>query len=111
MTHVHSNWEKTYNGDITSTDCYAGCTEITHFNGENILAYEGDKGIDYIPYAWGGNNFTKSNSGIYEFAIPSDSYEIAFSFLISDETVNWGDGTITKGEKTHIYSKAVGILI
>ena len=106
MTHVHSNWDNTYTNGITSTDCYADCTGITHIDGENILAYEGDKGIDYIPYAWGGNNFTKSNSGIYEFAIPSDSYEIAFSFLISDETVNWGDGTITKGEKTHIYSKA-----
>ena len=106
MTHVHSNWNKTYTNSITPTDCYAGCTEITHIDGENILAYEGDSGIDYIPYAWGGNNFTKSNSGIYEFAIPSDSYEIVFSSLISDETVNWGDGTITKGEKTHIYSKA-----
>ena len=106
MTHVHSNWNNTYNNTITTTDCYNSCTGITHIDGENILAYEGDKGIDYIPYAWGGNNFTKSNSGIYEFAIPSDSYEIAFSFLISDETVNWGDGTITKGEKTHIYSKA-----
>ena len=106
MTHVHSNWNKTYTNSITPTDCYAGCTEITHIDGENILAYEGDSGIDYIPYAWGGNNFTKSNSGIYEFAIPSDSYEIAFSSLISDETVNWGDGTITKGEKTHTYSRA-----
>ena len=106
MTHVHSNWNKTYTSGITSTDCYSGCTGITHIDGENILAYEGDKGIDYIPYAWGGNNFTKSNSGIYEFAIPSDSYEIAFSSLISDETVNWGDGAITKGEKTHTYSRA-----
>ena len=106
MTHVHSNWNNTYTNGITSTDCYAGCTEITHIDGENILAYEGDSGIDYIPYAWGGNNFTKSNSGIYEFAIPSDSYKIGFSFLISDETVNWGDGTITKGERTHTYSRA-----
>lgn len=106
LLYATSNWEKTYNRQITTTECYAGCTGITYVDGENILAYEGDKGIDYIPSAWGGNNFSKSNSGIYEFAIPSDSYEIGLAFLINDGTVNWGDGTMTKGEKTHTYSKA-----
>ncbi|WP_291626057.1 BspA family leucine-rich repeat surface protein [Clostridium sp.] len=106
LLYATSNWEKSYNGQITTTECYKGCNAISHFDGENILAYKGDSGIDYIPSAWGGNSFTKSNSGIYEFTIPSDSYEIGFSFLISDGIVNWGDGAITKGEKTHTYSKA-----
>ena len=40
------NWKKTYNGQITTTECYAGCTEITHIDGQNVIAYEGDKGIE-----------------------------------------------------------------
>ena len=52
MTHVHSNWNNTYTNGINSTDCYAGCTGITHIDGEKISS---GTGLDYIPTDWGGN--------------------------------------------------------
>lgn len=114
MTHVHSNWKKTYNGQIITTDCYAGCNRITHIDGENILAYEGDSGIGLIPEDWGGYGFTRDVTGMYEMVIPEDNYTLKFSQygtgvtwnFTSDQSINWGDGNITIGERTHTYSKA-----
>lgn len=122
ITHVHSNWKKTYNEDITTTDCYAGCTEITHIDGQNVIAYKGDKGIDYIPTIWGGYGFDEISDyyGIYEVNIPSDNYTftcrgnlVSMSFNTSPtkapNRVNWGDGTIDiriGDGHTHTYAKA-----
>ena len=122
MTHVHSNWKNTYTNGITSTDCYAGCTGITHIDDENVIAYEGDKGIDYIPTIWGGYGFEEISDyyGIYEVEIPSDNYTftclgdlVSMCFNPSStgakNRVNWGDGTIDIGigdRHTHTYVKA-----
>ncbi len=105
MTHVHSNWNNSYDNGITSTDCYAGCTGITHIDDKNVIAYEGDSGLDAVPTAWGGNGFSTSNSGVYEVEIPSDSYTIAFTGSIEGEgKINWGDGTVTTNEREHTYN-------
>ena len=102
MTHVHSNWKNEYENEIVATDCYAGCTGITHINGQNVIAYEGDKGIDYIPLDWGGNGFTLDNTMIYELNITESFLNkplkpIGVKTLLSlDESVarvNWGDGS------------------
>lgn len=108
MTHIHSNWNNTYTNGITSTDCYTGCTGITHFDGENILRYDGDLGIDYIPTDWGGNGFTDKLTGIYVFNIPSDNYALKFNGYTVDDgsiRVNWGDGSMST-ELTHTYTTA-----
>ena len=108
LTHAHSNWNNTYTKGITATDCYAGCTSITHFDGEDILRYEGDLGIDYIPTDWGGNGFTDELTGIYVFNIPSDNYALKFNgYTVDDGTirVNWGDGSMSV-ELTHTYATA-----
>ena len=105
MTHVHSNWKNSYPNGITSTNCYAGCTGITHIDDEYVLAYDGDSGVDYIPTAWGGGGFTTNNSGVYEVEIPSDSYTIAFKGSIEGAgKINWGDGTVTTNETEHTYT-------
>ena len=72
MTHIHSNWNNSYDvdnddnpdNDLISTDCYAGCTAITHIDDENVISYEGDLGLDYLPEAWGGAGFAPWNTSI-----------------------------------------------
>ena len=102
LTHVHSNWNNTYTNGITSTDCYNGCTGITHIDGQNVIAYEGDNGLDYVPLDWGGNGFTLDNTMIYELNITESFLNkplkpIGTKTLLSlDESVarvNWGDGS------------------
>ena len=106
LTHVHSNWDKTYTNGITSTDCYAGCNGITHIDDENAIVYEGANGLDTIPTAWGGNGFLRDRTGIYVIEVPTDSTTITLGAVYEEQKVNWGDGTITTGEKTHTYEKA-----
>ena len=108
MTHVHSNWNNAYTNGITSTDCYAGCTAITHIDEDNVKAYDGDNGLDYVPTLWGGNGFTDELTGIYVFNIPSDNYALKFNgYTVDDGTirVNWGDGSMSV-ELTHTYATA-----
>ena len=120
MTHVHSNWDKTYTNGITHTDCYAGCTSITHIDDNNTIAYEGDLGLDYVPIDWGGNGFTTDCTTIYEIEITSDYTSKALrpigtkSLLSLDSSVakvNWGDGSsaellVQDGALiTHTYTK------
>ena len=102
MTHVHSNWDNTYTNGITSTDCYAGCNGITHIDDENVISYEGDSGVDYIPLDWGGNGFTLDCTMIYELNITDEFLNKPLkpsgtkSLLSLDESiarVNWGDGS------------------
>lgn len=105
MTHVHSNWNNTYTNGITSTDCYAGCTGITHIDDENVIAYEGDSGIDYIPKDWGGYGFDVDHSSIYEITTTADNtevrllyyhYQFVYSvdgvYYNSENSISWGDG-------------------
>ena len=119
LTHVHSNWNNTYNSNIVATGCYSGCHGITHIDDEYVIAYDGDNGLDYVPLDWGGNGFTKDYTMILEVEIPSDNYETgivrgtAYTTLGSDTAkVSWGDGSnaelIIQNSSlvTHTYSKA-----
>ena len=106
LTHVHSNWNNTYNSSIITTDCYSGCNGITHIDGENVIAYEGANGLDGIPTAWGGNGFLRDRTGIYVIEVPTDSTTITLGSVYKEQKVNWGDGTITTGEISHTYEKA-----
>ena len=102
MTHIHSNWNNTYTKGITSTDCYAGCAVITHIDDENVIAYDGDIGLDYVPFGWGGNGFTLDNTMIFQINVTSNLVNqplkpIGIKSLLSIEytqaKVNWGDGS------------------
>jgi hypothetical protein len=122
MTHVHSNWNDTYTNGITSTDCYAGCNAITHIDDENVLAYEGDNGLDYVPINWGGNGFTKDCTTIMEINVvdPSAPLKVSvYTQLLSlpkeVAKVNWGDGSpvelalpngTSASAPSHYYAKA-----
>ena len=117
ITHIHSNWKNTYNNGIVSTDCYAGCINITHIDDIDLGINEYRNGLDEIPLAWGGREFTKEYTGIYRIKITedmmtdgkylfttySDSTSNTWS-LIGNKIVNWGDGTVTTGEGTHYYT-------
>lgn len=119
MTHIHSNWNNTYDSAITATDCYAGCNAITRIDEENVISYDGDLGLDYIPLDWGGNGFTKDVTMILEVEIPNDNYVAGIArtknyLTLGTELakVNWGDGSnaelIYDGSNTitHTYLKA-----
>lgn len=120
LTHIHSNWNNTYTNGITSTDCYSGCTEITHIDDKNVIAYDGDNGLDYVPLNWGGNGFTKDNTMILEVKIPNNNYLAGICrnvnrYLTEDinkSKVNWGDGSRSElinqsgNAVTHTYSKS-----
>lgn len=102
LTHIHSNWKNTYTKGITSTNCYSGCTGITHIDDEDVIAYEGDIGLDYVPFGWGGNGFTLDNTMIFQINVTSNLVNqplkpIGVKSLLSiDYTqarVNWGDGS------------------
>lgn len=120
LTHIHSNWNNSYSSTITSTDCYSGCTGITHIDDKNIIAYNGDDGLDYVPLNWGGNGFTKDNTMILEVKIPNNNYLAGICrnvnrYLTEDinkSKVNWGDGNRSElinqngAAVTHTYSKS-----
>ena len=102
LTHVHSNWDNSYNSTIIHTDCYAGCTGITRIDETNVIAYNGDLGLDYIPLDWGGNGFTLDCTMIYELDITDKFLNTPLkpigtkSLLALNESiakVNWGDGS------------------
>lgn len=117
MTHVHSNWENEYENEIVATDCYAGCINITHMDGIDLKVNEYRSGLDEVPLAWGGYEFTKEYTGIYKIRITEDmmtdgkylftTYATSTSntwSLIGNRIVNWGDGTVTTGQGTHYYT-------
>lgn len=123
ITHINSNWNNKYTKGITATDCYQGCTGITHCDNIDLGVGEYTSGLDEVPIAWGGYEFTKATTGIYEVVIPSDNYTVSFGYsgggysipvFIKEGTINWGDGTITTKEDfttegyyaPHTYSKA-----
>ena len=115
MTHIHSNWKKSYTNGITATDCYAGCTGITHIDDIDIGVNEYYCGLDEIPKTWGGYEFTKEYTGIYKITVPEDNFiwnAIGTTDdgntwpLFGNKIVNWGDGNVTTGVGTHVYTKA-----
>ena len=115
ITHIHSNWNNVYDNEITTTDCYAGCTGITHCDGIDLGVNEYYSGLDEIPIAWGGFEFSKEYTGIYRVSIPTDNFIWSTVgttddgntwSLIGNEVINWGDGTATTGRGTHVYAKA-----
>lgn len=120
LTHIHSNWSNSYSSTITATDCYGGCTDITHIDDKNVIAYDGDNGLDYVPLDWGGNGFTKDNTMILEVKIPNNNYLAGICrnvnrYLTEDinkSKVNWGDGSRPElisqngADVTHTYSKS-----
>lgn len=102
LTHIHSNWNTTYDNEITTTDCYAGCTGITHIDDENVISYDGDNGLDYVPQEWGGNGFTLDNTMIFQINVTSDLVNQPLKPIVNNSLlsinytqakVNWGDGS------------------
>jgi surface protein len=115
ITHIHSNWKNEFTNGITSTDCYAGCIGITHCDGIDLGVGEYVSGLDEVPRAWGGYEFSKSDTGIYRVQIPTDNFVWSTYgntddgntlSLIGNKIVNWGDGTVTTKYGTHVYAKA-----
>ena len=66
--------------------------------------------LDELPVAWGGFGFSKDVTSIIVVEIPSNNYEFLISTynssMISTGTINWGDGTVTTGSRTHTYATA-----
>lgn len=109
LTHIHSNWGNEYENEIVATDCYSGCTEITHIDNQNVITYEGKEGLDEIPVAWGGYEFTQEDTTVITVDIPKDNYLLAlFGYDTSIDTgklTSWGDkSSDTMGQ--HTYKKA-----
>lgn len=111
MTHIHSNWENEYENEITSTDCYAGCTGITHRDGLDLGVNEYFSGLDDVPSSWGGYGLHSDYTTIAEFDI--DEANLTFDLtnantnltnLFDDKIVIWGDGAVTYGETKHTYT-------
>ena len=105
MTHIHSNWNNSYDNEITPTGCYSGCTAINNIDGTALELNSYTTGLDNVPTAWGGYEYSMETTGVYEFEIPSNNYTLTLdSNLLGNENVNWGDGNVTKGEYTHTYA-------
>ena len=109
MTHIHSNWNNSYDNGITSTDCYAGCTGITHIDDVNVITFEGKEGLDEIPAAWGGYEFSVSDTAMVAIEI-TDKLTFTLTESGSDDTnylkTSWGDGTSDSSKTTHTYASA-----
>ena len=107
MAHVHSNWKNTYTNGITSTNCYAGCTEITHIDDIDIGKSEYVNGLDNIPPSWGGYGMSSEYTSIVKFEVEDTDLVLNLGGLLyDDKIIDWGDGTITYGESRHTYSSA-----
>ena len=72
MTHIHSNWNNSYTNRITPTDCYAGCTGITHLDDVELGVNEYISGLDKVREEWGGYGCEDSNTSVVVLDIPSD---------------------------------------
>ena len=112
ITHIHSNWNNNYtHEEIISTDCYVGCTAITHIDNKNVIAYESDFGLDYVPFEWGGAGFAPWNTAIVK--IDTTGYaNVELDLFKNDNAiyVNWGDGSeaeqVTASTISHTYASA-----
>ena len=113
MTHIHSNWKTEYTAMENTTDCYAGCTGITHCDGVDLGVNEYIVGLDEVPTAWGGFGFSKDVTSIVVVNIPSDNYVLTvcdngLGAVVSQGNINWGDGTVGNitSDQTHTYATA-----
>ena len=110
MINVISNWNKTFNKSVESSECYLGCNKIKTIDGENVLNELVVSGIELVPIKWGGMEFTPNTTGIYVLDIPNDNYTIeidANSMSTTNELyISWGDGALTRGERSHVYTLA-----
>ena len=133
LTHVRSNWDNSYDAGTIPTDCYSGCTAITHIDNKNVIAYKGDNALDYIPTEWGGNGLIDDGTiSILEVTIPSDNYALklfdynygfsrrgsslgsGWNVISPNNRINWGDGETYKNDNsdgagsfpTHTYARA-----
>ena len=111
LTHAQSNWEHEYENEITPTNCYAGCTGITHIDGLDLGVNEYIKGLDDIPPTWGGYGLSSSVSTICLMNIPSDNFTMQLNIgdstvMFGDGMIDWGDGTTTYNTNTHVYATA-----
>ena len=107
MTHIHSNWNNTYTNGIIPTDCYAGCTGITHIDNSELELNEYTTCLDKIPEDWGGYGFDDSNTSVVVLDIPYDGYEVTItmrtnfgndSVLFSrPPLIAWGDNSSSVG--------------
>lgn len=111
MTHIHSNWENEYENEIVATDCYAGCTGITHCDEIDLGVNEYVNGLDEVPIAWGGYEFTQESTFIMKVKVPTDNYTINLAATLNDGTITWGDGTTTIMETQHTYTVAGNYVI
>ena len=114
MTHIHANWNNSYTNEITSTDCYSGCTGIEYIDGESVVLYPGDNSLDYIPKEWGGYGLVGEYTSVIEMNIPSDNYELSLfnsgrgfiyssskdlNYYSENNSIAWGDGSyLTKSD-------------
>ena len=104
-----------------ATDCYKGCTAITHIDGELYPTTEYTKPLDDIPVGWGGYGFERSRTAIIVIETPEDNYTFQSSAYPNDSYtitmtegsfVDWGDGTSENVAETtgltpkHTYAKA-----
>lgn len=108
MTHVHSNWKNEYENEIVATDCYAGCTEITHIDGKDIGKSNYVNGLDNVPPSWGGYGFYPKYTCICDFNVDGDkglTLQLG-GVLYDDKIIDWGDGSITYGTLNHTYASA-----
>ena len=121
LKNIHSNWNVEYMGSLSHEGFYEGCNVISTIDGKNVIAYEGDAGIDYLPSEWGGNGFLLDNTTIFEIEITDTNLTYKpithyFCYSMDPYTyknkINWGDGspveimneTPTGEMKGHVYS-------
>ena len=106
LTHIHSNWDNSYNSTIIHTDCYAGCNGITHIDNVQVTAYEGDNGLDYLPLNWGGFGFDNDYTSVYKVENIIGGTEYTFNKrtdVYGTFTISWGDGITEKDATAHTY--------
>ena len=97
---------------LNATDCYSGCTNITHVDGEEFTNDYPITILETIPLDWGGEGLIMEELSFFTVEIDTDGTTVTIANLIGNGYINWGDGTITRGETTHTYNagtyKAVG---
>ena len=104
---IVSNWNTSYDiGDINSTDCYAGCTNLKYLDGELYKNEFGEYTVIYsIPLEWGGSlSFDDYENGFEVLSKYMNDNTITFEGEIGDYVTDWGDGTVNRNT-SHIYAK------
>jgi surface protein len=96
VTTYKNNWDKEYDNEIVTTNCYIGTG--------------GD--LELVPVPWGGYGFFRDVTSEIVVRILKDDYEVTLANASKTTTefglVNWGDGTVASmnGSHKHVYEKA-----